>query len=222
MRLVAHDIEEKAEERMSTSTNQLLGFAVLPLTLTVFVWATIALNVAEEDGGPRSLIAGILAGLVWSIPVGLLAWLVQKLVLALLGKHMVKRMNLPDGWFDEGKMYVYFRTRAPKYRAAVYASYPFMREHAPPRVPKDITWPLEPDSDHGLKKVMATLYREHRQDRYDMHQSVYREVMQLDATAVRVGRDHRDVSALIAKLGYAQTLEVLEQDIPTELALALV
>lgn len=204
------------------SANQLLGFAVLPLTITVFVWATIALNTVEEDGSAGSLILGLLSGLIFGAFAGLIAWLVQKLALGLLGKYMVKRMNLPDGWFNKGELYAYFRTRAPKYRAAVYASYPFMREHNPPRVPKDITWPLEPDSDHGLKKVMATLYREHRQDRYDMHQSVYREVMQLDATAVRVGREHRDVSTLIAKLGYAQTLEVLEQDIPTELALALV
>lgn len=196
-----------------------LWFSALPLMAGIWAGLSYTQYLAPDSGWRPAIAAGVFVGLCAAGAV----WTAQILALALLGIYAEKKLYMPREWLGRGRtLGLYLATRTPKYRAAVLASNPFMTERVPPKVPRELTWPLEPDSDHGLTRMMASLYREHRQDRYDMHLNVYREVMRLDVAAVATGRDHADVSALVQKLGYEKALAVVEADIPTELALSMV
>lgn len=192
----------------------------------VHLWFPLAFSIAAGvicmmTVGLQDLPRGVIALALVTASTGAMAWCLQLAALMYARLHTQKKLNLPTAWFSTRDHPLPF-TRNPRYQAAFRASYPFMRLQDPPQVPEDLTWPLEPDNDHGLTRLMASLYRAHRQDRHGMHLSVHREVMRLDAAARKIGRSHADVSALAQKLGYKQALSVLEQDIPTELALALV
>lgn len=212
VRLLAHDLETEAKARlMRNSNSRTLILWLFPLPIIV---GAIAGWLLYSDSG--ILLSGIIGGVLTSAFAGM----VEIGALGLLGHIVQSRLSAP--WYDGEDLLGYAFCRRPKHRAAVAASYPFMRPHPLPKVPTDLTWPLTPETDNGLAEMMRALYKSHRQSRGDMHAAVYAEVMLVDRTCVKRGYRHADAATVVMKLGVEQGLEAIRARIPAELATALV
>lgn len=179
---------------------------------------------------PLSILAGMSVGgyvqqqtsFVTGTPVGLgaalIMWFAQVVALRAYVSSVQRRLHLPTEWYKDDR---YLISRRPRYRAAVAASYPFMRQRPLPKVPSDLTWPLSRETDNGLTEMMELLYRNHRQSRGEIHAKVYAEVMAIDTACVKHGYRHADAATVVRKLGAERGLEAIRSRIPVELATAL-